>query len=78
MFDKWLEHYKNNHIAKKWLIGLKSRQFSQAFGFTKEDKGLVAQDTPGETDKYRCQGDKAFKICDISDGRGDGAKIIIP
>jgi hypothetical protein len=43
-----------------------------------EELGLVAQDTPGETDKNRCQSGETFKICDISDGRGDGIKIIIP
>ncbi len=50
----------------------------ETFGFTKEDKELVAKDTPSETDQDRCQSGKAFAICDISDGRSDGLKIIIP
>jgi len=35
---------------------------------------MVIEDAQGEVDKNRSQGDKAFEICDISDGRGGGAE----
>jgi hypothetical protein len=46
-------------------------------GFAKEDKGMVAQDASSETDKDWCQSSETFEICDISDGRGAGIRIII-
>jgi hypothetical protein len=40
------------------------------------------KDEPNSSERTRtkdgCQGDKAFEICDFSNGRGDGIKIIIP
>jgi len=39
--------------------------------------GEARKDAPDETDKNRCQSDKTFKICDISDGRGDGIEIVV-
>ncbi len=39
--------------------------------------GKARKDAPSETDKDRCQSGKAFEICDLSDGRGDGVKVIV-
>jgi hypothetical protein len=46
----------------------------RAFGFAKDSKGLVVEDTQRETDKNQCQSGKAFEICDIPDGRGGCAE----
>jgi len=47
------------------------------FGFAKEDKGLVAQDASVKTDKDWCQSGETFEICNFSNGRSDGIKIIV-
>ena len=59
------------------ILGLQPWEFFKTFGFTKESKGLVLEDSKRKTCKDRCQGDKAFELCNLSDGRGGSAKGFI-
>jgi len=46
----------------------------RAFGFAKDSKGLVVEDTQRETDKNQFQSGEAFEVCNLSDGRGGCAE----
>ena len=40
--------------------------------------GEARKDSLGKTDKHWYLSGATFKICDISDRKGDGIKIIVP